>query len=261
VRVVILTQNLLVANGFTQGARALGHDVPALIVARPASEPEALLEAAGPADVLFPASKRSLAPLLASYDADVALCGGFPWLVPQEAIDTPRLGIVNCHPTMLPKGRGPYPWAWAARTGETELGLTFHFMDASFDTGNVLAQKPIPFEGDDTEETLIPKVEAAAFELMPEVFAKLEAGDAGTPQEDAEYQRPFEPEYAHLDLTRTAEELHRQVRAWSFMPERARIGPILDGRRLVRTSLVEVEGAERLDCADGALWIVETATA
>jgi methionyl-tRNA formyltransferase len=261
VRVVILTQNLLVANGFTAGVRALGHEVAALIVARPAGEPEGLLDAAGDADVLFPATKRSLAPLLAAYDADVALCGGFPWLVTQDAIDTPRVGIVNCHPTMLPKGRGPYPWAWAARTGETELGLTFHFMDASFDTGNVLAQKPIPFGPADTEETLIPQVEAAAFELLPQVFAKLEAGDAGTPQEEAEYQHPFEPEYAILDPTRPAEEVHRQVRAWSFIPERSRVGPVLAGRRLVRTSLVEVDGAERLDCADGPLWIVEAVPA
>lgn len=256
-RVVVLTQNVLVAKGFTTGARALGHDVPAVIVARPAGQPEDLIAAAEGADVLFPATKRSLAPLLAAYDADVGLCGGFPWLITQDAIDTPRLGIVNCHPTMLPKGRGPHPWAWAARTGETEVGLTFHFMDASFDTGNVLAQMPIAFEADDTEETLIPKVEAAAFELLPEVFAKLEAGDKGVPQADGEYQHPFEPEYAIVDATRSAAEVHRQVRAWSFMPESSRIGPVLDGRRLVRTSLVEVDGAERLDCGDAPLWIVE----
>jgi methionyl-tRNA formyltransferase len=260
-RVVILTQNVLVANGFTAGVKALGHEVPAVIVARPAGDPQSLIDAADGADVLFPATKRSLAPLLAAYDADVGLCGGFPWLITQDAIDTPRFGIVNCHPTMLPKGRGPHPWAWAARTGETELGLTFHFMDASFDTGNVLAQKPIPFEPDDTEETLIPRVEAAAMELLPAVFAKLEAGDPGTPQGEAEYQHPFEPEYAILDAARSAGEVHRQVRAWSFMPESSRTGPVLDGRRLVRTSLVEVDGAERLDCADGPLWIVEAVPA
>jgi len=130
-------------------------------------------------------------------------------------------------------------------------------MDASFDTGNILAQKAIPFTPEDTEESLIPKVEAAAYELLPEVFAKLEAGDPGTPQEDAEYQHPFEPEYAIVDPTRTAEEVHRQVRAWSFMPDSSRTGPVLDGRRIARTSLVEVAGAERLDCSDAPLWIVE----
>jgi methionyl-tRNA formyltransferase len=56
--------------------------------------------------------------------------------------------------------------------------------------------------------------------------------------------------------------VHRQVRAWkfAFIGKNLR-GPILerDGerRRLAETSLTEVEGAERLDCADGPLWIVE----
>jgi len=43
------------------------------------------------------------------------------------------------------------------------------------------------------------------------------------------------------------------------MPESSRIGPVLDDRRVVRTSLAEVDGAERLDCGDGPLWIVESA--
>jgi hypothetical protein len=60
--------------------------------------------------------------------------------------------------------------------------------------------------------------------------------------------------------------VHRQVRAWrfAFMGKNVR-GPILerDGerRRLARTSLTEVEGAEVLECADGPLWIVETEAA
>jgi len=101
------------------------------------------------------------------------------------------------------------------------------------------------------------RLEQAAMELLPEVFAKLEAGDPGVPQGEGEYQPAFEPEYAILDTTRTAEQVHQQVRAWSFMPESRRIGPVLDGRRVVRTSLAEVDGAERLECADGPLWIVE----
>jgi len=108
---------------------------------------------------------------------------------------------------------------------------------------------------------MVPKLEAVAFELLPQVFAKLEAGNPGTPQGEGGYQHPFESEYAILDASRTAEEVHRQVRAWSFVPDSTRTGPVLDGRRFVRTSLVEVEGAERLDCGDGPLWIVEAVPA
>ena len=259
-RVVLLTQIVPGVEGYTQAATALGHEVPAVIVGRPFhQEPEAFMQAAGRADVVFAASKRSIGPLLAAYEADVGLCTGFPWLITQEAIDVPRLGIVNGHPTLLPKGRGPHPWAWAVRTGETEIGLTYHYMDATFDTGNILAQKAVPIGADDTEETLIPHFQQAAMELLPEVFAKLEAGDPGIPQIGGAYQEAFEDEYAVVDLAQPAADIHRQVRAWSFMPETRRIGPVLDGRRLLRTSLVEVEGAERLDCGDGPLWLVESA--
>ena len=261
-RVVLLTQIVPVVEGYTEVVTALGHEVPAVIVGRPFHQPpEAFIAAAGKADVVFATSKHSIGPLLRAYDADVGLCTGFPWLVTQEAIDTPPLGIVNGHPTMLPKGRGPHPWAWAIRTGETEIGMTYHFMDAAFDTGNILAQKAIPIGLDDTEETLIPHFQAAAVGLLQEVFAKLEAGDPGVPQVGGEFQREFEPEYAVVDLSQSAADVHRQVRAWSFMPEKRRIGPVLDGRRLVSTSLSEVEGAERIDCGDGPLWVLESDTA
>ena len=261
-RVVLLTQIVPVVEGYSRVATALGHEVPAVIVGRPFhDEPEAFINAAGSADVVFAASKHSIGPLLRAYRADVGLCTGFPWLITQEAIDVPPLGIVNGHPTLLPKGRGPHPWAWAIRTGETEIGLTYHFMDATFDTGNILAQKAVPIGLDDTEETLVPRFQAAAQELLPQVFAKLEAGDRGVPQEGGEYQQAFEDEYAVVDLSQPAAEVHRQVRAWSFMPVRRRIGPVLDGRRLVRTSLVAVDGAERIDCSDGPLWVVESVTA
>ena len=261
-RVVVLTQVPPVAFGYAAIAAALGHEVVAVVVPRPtADDPQRFLDAAPEgADVVFPATKRSLAPLLRAYDADVGLCTGFSWLVPQEAIDVPRLGIVNGHPTLLPRGRGPHPFAWAVRNGDTEIGLTYHFMDASFDTGNVLAQKAIPFEPEETEETLVPKLEAAAQELLPQVFAKLEAGDPGTPQGGGDYQTFFEPGYAHIDVTRSREEVHRQVRAWSFVPDRFRTGPLHGDLRIARTSLTEVDGAERIDCADGPLWIVEYGT-
>jgi methionyl-tRNA formyltransferase len=261
-RVVLLTQIVPVVEGYTEVVTALGHEVPAVIIGRPFHmQPEAFLAAAGNADVVFAASKRSIAALLRAYDADIGLCTGFPWLITQDAIDTPRHGIVNGHPTLLPKGRGPHPWAWAVRNGETEIGMTYHYMDASFDTGNILAQKAIPIGPDDTEETLIPHFQAAAVGLLTEVFAKLEADDPGEPQVGGEYQQEFEAEYALVDLAQPAADVHRQVRAWSFMPERQRIGPVLDGRRLVRTSLVEVDGAERLDCSDGPLWILEAVPA
>jgi methionyl-tRNA formyltransferase len=152
------------------------------------------------------------------------------------------------------------------RNGETEIGLTYHLMDAEFDTGNVLAQMPMPLADDDTDATLFERFPALAAQLLPVVFERLARGDPGEPQEGGEYQSSFEDDYRFVDVTQTVAEVHRQTRAWSFIPPIVPdVGPILerDGKRvrLVRTSLTEVAGAEELACADGPLWIVESVEA
>jgi len=271
-RVVVITVLPVVARGYAQIIRALGHEPVAVIVPRrraPGSPPtpfaaEHVADDPHELDVLFAATKHSIAGLLRGYEADLALCTGFPWLIPAEAIEVPKHGIVNGHPSLLPRYRGPFPVAWAVRNGETEIGLSYHVMDAEFDTGNVLAQKPIALTEDDTNETLFQRFPALTAELLPVVFDRLARGDLGEPQEGGEYQSLFEDDYRFVDLTQNRADVHRQVRAWSFVPPiLPELGPILerdDTRvRLLRTSLTEVAGAERLDCADGPLWILEAA--
>jgi methionyl-tRNA formyltransferase len=271
-RVAIITSVPAVAQGYTEILRALGH-VPVAVITPRRRAPEAPLSPLATThvtddppelDLLFPASRRSLAPLLTAYDLDLALCTGFPWLIPAEAIAAPRHGIVNGHPSLLPRYRGPFPVSWAVRNGEREIGLSYHLVDTGFDTGNLLAQRPIPLADDDTEESLFAKFPAVAAELLPVVFERLASGDRGDPQEGGDYQSHFGEDYLLVDTTLPAAEVHRRVRAWGFMPPIVDPhGPILerDGQRIriTKSSLTEVAGADRLECADGPLWILETA--
>jgi methionyl-tRNA formyltransferase len=211
-------------------------------------------------DVVFPAKRRSLATVLSGYRVDLGLCTGYPWRIPGEAIAVPPLGIVNGHPSLLPRYRGPFPVSWAVRNGETEIGLSYHRMDESFDTGPVLAQEPIPLGDAESFEELVPSFAEPTGRLLQVVFERLARGERGEEQEGGEYQSRFEDEYAVVDLTKPAADVHRQVRAWAFMPPFAAVGPVLERGgervRLLRTSLSEVDGAERLDCVDGPLWVV-----
>ena len=265
-RVAIITAVPPVAVGYAGIVRGLGHEPVVVVAPRGLSrdrvtplgqqhvenDPRDL-------DIVFAASKHSLARILRGYEADLAVCTGFPWLIPQEAIDAVPQGIVNGHPSLLPRYRGPFPLAWAIRNGEREIGVTYHLMDAQFDTGNILAQGVIELADDESEESLIPKLQAATIELLPRALVRLADGDRGDPQpEGGDYQSHFEAEYEVVDRTQTAAEVHRQVRAWSFVPPFARTGARLGDRRLLVTSVTEVEGAERVECADGPLWIVES---
>ena len=271
-RVVIITVLPVVAQNYSEVIRNLGHEPVAVLTPRRRAleappmpfAAEHVADDPDDLDVLFAASKHSLAPMLRAYEPDLGLCTGFPWLIPIEALEVPRLGIVNGHPSLLPRYRGPFPVAWAVRNGETEIGLSYHLMDAGFDTGNLLAQTPIPLAEDDDDVSLFAKFPSVSAKLLPIVFDRLARGETGDVQEGGEYQSIFEDDYRFVDLTQTAAEVHRQARAWSFVPPvLPDMGPVLerDGKkvRLVRTSLSEVPGAERLECADGPLWVLETA--
>ena len=131
-----------------------------------------------------------------------------------------------------------HPVSWAIRSGETEFGFTFHYMDGELDTGNILGQVRIPLAEEDTWEELTPKLAAAAGGLLPAVLERVERGDPGDPQptEGSSYQSFFEPEYAWIDWSSTMDEIQRQVRAWrlgpTFLAERGALTE-LDGVKAV----------------------------
>jgi methionyl-tRNA formyltransferase len=271
---VIVSQLAEVASGYARLIRDLGHEPVAHLGVRRRSlrdDPPPAVQAFlsrllfdGPRELplVFPATKHQLAPLLAKFEPDLVLCTAFPWRIPADALGVPPLGWVNGHPSLLPDYRGPIPIAWAVRNGETEIGLTYHRMDDQFDTGAILAQGKVPLDDGDTMVELTEKLGPLTGELLPIVFERIARGELGDVQTGGSYQSLFEQDYVLVDLAETAAQVQRQVQAWSFSPfalgER---GPILEGnggrRRLVRTSLLEVEGAERLECADAPLWILE----
>jgi methionyl-tRNA formyltransferase len=74
--------------------------------------------------------------------------------VPQEMIDIAPLGGINYHPSLLPKYRGGSAINWAIINGETETGVTIHFIDEGVDTGPILLQEKVSIEPDDTVKSV-----------------------------------------------------------------------------------------------------------
>ena len=227
-------------------------------------------------DIAIAHDRSRLGPLLAAFEPDLVLCLGFPWRVPADALAVPTLGIVNAHPSLLPRYRGPSPMAWAVRNGESELGMTYHRMDEDFDTGGVLAQGSVPLGEDDWMPELQPKLAGLSTELLPRVFERVAAGDPGDPQDhsQATYAGFFDDEYAQVDWTQPARDIHRQVRAWHFSFGWGR-GPqaSLDGQivRIVKSRvepgvgdgrpgeiLRRENGSVLVRCGEDALWVLDT---
>jgi methionyl-tRNA formyltransferase len=270
-RIVVISAIRPIAEPLVEALRSLGHEPVALLAPRREVEQEEFLRLTGASappgvDVLFARDKWSIEPLLRAYEPDLAICWGFPWKIPQAALDVPRLGSINQHPGLLPRHRGPIPLAWALRDGETEWGTTWHRMDAELDTGHLLAQGKVPIEDDDVDIAEFgPKLRRGALELLPAVLARVAAGDPGEPQptEGASWAGHFQDDdYVRVDWSQPARAIHNQVRAWHLtFGLSGLVAPVaeLDGEQVVllQTRLTDPgEGARRVECGDGPIWVV-----
>jgi methionyl-tRNA formyltransferase len=278
-RIVVLAVVLPIAEPVIAALREMGHDVVAWVLPRrphlkdepppPWGETTDRTAPQG-VNVILARDKADLAPLLRGLEPDVVLTWGFPWKLPQDALDVPRYGSVNQHPAPLPRHRGPIPMSWALREGDTEFFVTWHRMDAELDTGPILAQTSVPILD---EETTIwemgPRVLQASIDLLPRVFERLATGDPGEPQttEGASWAGFFEEDYATIDWSQTAREIHNQVRAWAIAFQTEPVdGPfaVLEGERVKvkRTSLTDPgDGSPAHETGDGQIWILETESA
>lgn len=271
-RVVLFTTVPPVAHALVSFLREAGHAPVAVLSARWAGAPPPDRvpmgdQTAPPGlDILMARDKWSIEPMVHAMRPDLILCWGFPWRIPLPALQVPRLGSVNCHPALLPRHRGPIPLAWAFRDGDGQFGVTWHRMDAELDTGSILAQATVPMADDDfTIDVVGPRIGAVAVGLLPAVLARVAAGDPGDsqPTDGATWAGHFGEDYAIVDWSWPARRIHDQVRAWAFTFGLSPVvGPVaeLDGQRvrLVRTSLVDPgDGARRVECGDGPLWILD----
>jgi methionyl-tRNA formyltransferase len=271
-RVALISRVAPAVTGLSSVLRGLGHEPVGVLTTALGGDryhEDTLGVIAGQAaaglDVVVAGSPSRIGPLLAALDADVAISAAFPLLIPPDALEVPRLGIVNTHPSLLPRYRGPNPIGWTVRNGDRELGYSVHRMDHDFDTGDLLAQGTTSIHDAKRPEDIFGRMFALLGSLLPEALARIEAGDPGDPQpaEGATYAGFFEPEYAEIDWEQSIAVIHRQVLAWGVAALRK--GPhgalaTVDGQRLrvLRARDDDAEGGARMECADGPLWLVET---
>jgi len=92
--------------------------------------------------------------------------------------------VINVHPSLLPRYRGPNPYYWVLQNGERETGVTVHFMDEGIDTGDILLQETIPVHSNDTERSLQRRSATAAASLLARAIGLLRDGTAPRQAQD-----------------------------------------------------------------------------
>ena len=112
--------------------------------------------------------------VLRAYSVDFIVLAGFLWLVPGNIIAAYRNRIVNIHPALLPKygGKGMYGHyvhEAVLQNGEKESGITIHYVNEQYDSGDIIFQARCPVMADDTPERLQERVHRLEYEHFPKV--------------------------------------------------------------------------------------------
>lgn len=153
---------------------------------------------------------------LASIDAVVGVLADYGKILPQAVLDLFPKGVLNLHPSLLPRHRGAAPIPAAIAAGDTETGVTLFRMDAGMDTGPVIAVERIALAGSDDAPALEARLaETAAALLGASLGPWLEGRLTAVPQgvDGITVTRPLRREDGHLDATHPAAALERLVRA------------------------------------------------
>lgn len=159
--------------------------------------------------------------ILRGHGADLMIVVAYGLLLPQEVLDTPRLGCINVHASLLPRWRGAAPIQRSILAGDPESGVTIMGMEAGLDTGPIYLRKRIPLGGDETGGSLHDKLAELGATALMEALPGIATGHlAPEPQDDslATYAKKLTKEEAWVDWARTAVELDRTIRAFAPWP-------------------------------------------
>ena len=170
---------------------------------------------------------------LQALNADLAVVVSFGQLISQAVLDLYPLGVINVHPSLLPKHRGASPMAGAILAGETETGVSIMKMDALMDHGPVYAQIHADVLPEDTTVTLSDRLAKQGAEILIKTLHRLIENPHLPAQEQDHTQatiiRRFTKEDGLLDWNRPAIVLERAIRAYQPWPGTY---TMIDGKRL-----------------------------
>lgn len=158
---------------------------------------------------------------LAAYNADIMVVVAYGLLLPQIVLDTPRLGCINVHGSLLPRWRGAAPIQRAVWAGDTVTGVTIMQMDAGLDTGPMLSKVELAIEADDTSASIYNKLAAIGPSALVDALTKLAKGElTGEVQNDSDatYAKKLSKEEAAIDWHSDAAFIERCIRAFNPWP-------------------------------------------
>lgn len=158
---------------------------------------------------------------LAALGADLMVVVAYGLILPKAVLDTPRLGCINVHGSLLPRWRGAAPIQRSIWAGDAETGVTIMQMDVGLDTGAMIRKVSCPITADETSASLYDKLAGLGPQALVDTVNAMAAGNtAAEAQDDAQanYAEKLSKEEARIDWSMEAVAIERCIRAFNPWP-------------------------------------------
>ncbi|KKQ77420.1 MAG: Methionyl-tRNA formyltransferase [Parcubacteria group bacterium GW2011_GWA1_38_7] len=165
--------------------------------------------------------------------ADLGICASYGSIIPKEVINSFKFGILNIHPSLLPKYRGASPIQTAIANGETETGVTIIKMDEKMDHGPIVAKFKDEILAIDTFETLRTRLFSNSIPVLLDLIEPYSKGKVNPKAQDktqVTFTKIVSKQDGFVDLIKDDPvSIERKLRAYSPWPG---IWTLVDGKRL-----------------------------
>ena len=158
---------------------------------------------------------------LKSLSPDIMITCAFGQILSQEILNIPQLGVINIHASLLPKYRGASPIHYAILNGECQTGITIMKTDVGIDTGDVMLQKSLNINPDETCGQLFERLSILGADAICEALPQIFDGKAQFVKQDdnlATHTKIIKKEMALIDWGGCAEDIYNKVRAFNPAP-------------------------------------------
>ena len=188
---------------------------------------------------------------LAELNADLMVVVAYGLILPTVVLQTPKLGCINVHGSLLPRWRGAAPIQRALWAGDTETGVTIMQMDEGLDTGAMLSKARLAIEPGDTSAMLYDKLAEVGPKALLQALMDLPALQQQAVRQDenlANYAEKLSKEEALVDFQKPAAALEREIRAFNPWP----VSYLQLGNQQLKVWQAQVEAAQG-DSAPGTV--------
>ncbi len=174
-------------------------------------------------DVLQPVNAKSheFIDEIKKYDADIFVVAAYGQILTEDLLFAPKYGSINVHASLLPKYRGAGPIQWSIIDGCEKTGISIMQMSKGLDSGDVISQREVEIEKQDTYGSLSEKLAKTGAELLIDTMKTIENGTAvRTKQHEpsSTYAPMISKETGHIDWKKTSNEIDQIIRGLSPQP-------------------------------------------